>query len=75
MHVSGILDGFRSIPSDLTIIHYASGYEVRLQLLIRFAAALVIISALAVFIYQRTNAFKAWRSRTTRNKPSDLAFI
>ena len=72
--VSGMLDSIRSIPSDLVIIHYASGYQVPFWILIKIAAALVIISAIAVAIYQRTYAFKALRSRRIRNKPFDLAF-
>ena len=75
VHASGALNGFKSIPSDLTIIHYASGYQIRLWVLIRLAATLVIMSTIAVVIYQRTNAFKALRSRIIRNKPSDLTFI
>ena len=75
VYVSGILDSIRSIPSDLVIIHYASGYQVRFWILTKVAAALLIISAFAVAIYQRIYAFRALRSRSIRNKTSDLAFI
>ena len=70
-----MLNGFKSIPSDLTIIHYASGYQVPFWVLVRLAATLVIISTIAVVIYQCSNAFKALRSRVIRSKPSDLTFI
>ena len=70
-----MLDSIRSIPSDLVIIHYASGYQVRFWILLKVAAALVIISAIAVAIYQRIYAFRALHSGSIRNKPSDLAFI
>lgn len=73
-YVSGILDSIRSIPSDLVIIHYASGYQVRFWVLIKLAAALVIISAIAAAIYQRIYAFRALHSRRIRDKPFDSAF-
>ena len=75
VHVSGILNGLGSIPPDLTLIHHTSGYQVRLWVLIRLAAILGIISTIAVAIYQHTNAFRAWRSHISREKPADLAFI
>ena len=75
VYVSGMLDSIRSIPSDLVIIHYASGYQVRFWILTKVAAALFIISAIAVAIYQRTYAFRALQPGSIRNKPSDLAFI
>ena len=75
VHVSGILDSMKSIPSDLVIIHYASGYQVRFWILIKLAAALVVISAIAAAIYQRIYAFRAFHSNSIRNKAHDLAFI
>ena len=75
MRVSGILNYLKLIPSDLTLIHYASGYQIRLWALIRFGAMLGVISIVAVAIYQHTNAFRALRSRIMKDKPSDLAFI
>ena len=75
IYISGMLDSIRSIPSDLVIIHYASGYQIRFWILAKVAAALVIISAIAVAIYQRTYAFRVSHSRSIRNKPSDLALI
>lgn len=75
MRVSGILNYLKLIPSDLTLIHYASGYKVRLWVLIRLGAMLGVISIVAVAIYQHTNAFRTLRSRIIKNKPSDLAFI
>lgn len=70
-----MLKGFKSISSDLTIIHYASGYQVPFWVFVGLAATLVIISIIAVVIYQRSNAFKALRSCVIRSKPSDLTFI
>ena len=75
VHASGILNNLKSIPSDLTFIHYASGYQVRLWVLTRLAATLGVISIIAVVIYQHTNAFRALHSRIVKNKPSDLTFI
>ncbi|KAF6230869.1 hypothetical protein HO173_010985 [Letharia columbiana] len=75
VHASGILSDLKSIPSDLTFIHHASGYKVRLWLLIRLAATLGVIAIIAAIIYQHTNVFRALRSSIVRNKPSDLAFI
>ena len=76
VHVSSMLNGFSSIPSDLTFVHYGSGLEDHLWTFIRLAAALVIISTMAVVLYCRRKAFKALRSRSTlpiRNKPSELS--
>ncbi len=75
MRVSGILNYLKLIPSDLTLIHYASGYQLRLSVLIRLGGMLGVISIFAVAIYQHTNSFRALRSRMIKNKPSDLAFI
>ena len=75
VYVSGMLDNIRSIPSDLVIIHYASGYQVRFWVLIKLAAALFVISAIVVAIYQRIHAFRAIHSRSIRNKPPDLVSI
>lgn len=75
VHVSGILNGLGSIPPDLTLIHHASGYQVRLWVLIRIAATLGVISTIAVAIYQHTNAFRALRSRINGEKPADLTII
>lgn len=75
VHASGILNDLKSIPSDLIFIHYASGYQVRLWVLIRLAATIGIISVIAVIIYQHTDAFRALRSRINGNKRSDLAFL
>lgn len=75
VHSSGILNELTSDFSGLTSIHYASGYQIRSWMFLRFAAALGVTSTIAVFMYQRTNALKALRSRVVRNKPSDLAFI
>ena len=70
-----MLDSIRSIPSDLVIIHYASGYQVRFWVLIKLAAALLDISAIAIAIYQRIYGLRALHSHSISNKPSDLAFI
>lgn len=75
VHVSGILNDLKSIPSDLTFIHYASGYHVRLWVLIRFAATLGVISMIAGIIYQHANAFRSLRSRITGNKTSDMTLL
>ena len=75
VHASGLLNALESIPSDLTLIHYASGYQIRLWVLLRFAATLVLISTIIVFIYQRTSISKALRPRITKKKPSDLRHI
>lgn len=75
VYASGILNGLGSIPPDLTLIHHASGYQIRLWVLIRLAAAVGIVSTIAVAIYQYTNAFRALCSRITGEKPSDLTFI
>ena len=75
LYVSGMLNGFMSIPTDLVIIHYASGYQVRFWLLVKLAVALVVTITIAVAIYQRTNTFKALRSRSIRNKRSDQTII
>lgn len=71
MHASGILDNLMSIPSDLTFIHYASGYRIRLWVIIRLAAALGVISSIAVIFYQCTKAFRA---RRFHDKSSDSTF-
>ena len=72
---SGLLDDIRSIPPDLTFIHYASGYQVRFWALIKFTATLGIVSTIAILIYRHRNAFRALRSRSTKQKPSDLRYI
>ena len=75
VHASGVLNDLKSIPSDLTFIHYASGYQIRLGVLIRLAATLGILATLAAIIYQGTHGFKALRSRIIREKPSNLRII
>ena len=75
VHTSGLLNGVRPLPSNLTLIHHASGYQVRVWALIRFTATLGIVSTIAIFIYRHKNAFRALRSRATKQKPSDLRYI
>ena len=75
VHASGLLNAIESIPSDLTLIHYESGYQIRLWVLLRFAATLILVLTIIVFIYQRTSVFKALRTRITKKEPSDLRYI
>lgn len=66
VHASGILNDLKSIPSDLTFIHYASGYQIRLWVLIRLAGALGVILMIAGVIYQHTKVFKTLRTAFLR---------
>ena len=76
LHASGLLDHLKSVPSHLTFIHPASGYQLRLGFLIKLAASLALMSTLIiVIIYRRTKVFKPFRSPFKRNKPSKLALI
>ena len=75
VHTSGLLNHVRSMSPNLTLIHYASGYQVRVWALIRFTATLGIVSTIAIFIYRYRDAFGALRSRSTKQKPSDMRYI
>ena len=76
VHLSGIVNELsKSFPSDLTFIHYASGYQIRFWVLIRLAAALAAISLIVVLIYQNLSALKSLRPHINRKKPSDLTSI
>ena len=73
-----MLDDLKSISSsDLTLVHYASGFQIRLGTLIKLAVPLILLATIIVVftIYKRTNARKALRSRIKRTNPSALALL
>ena len=54
---SGLPSLFASIPSDMILIHYASGYKVPLIPILKIAA-LLIIMIIAVTVYRLSAGFR-----------------
>ena len=60
---SGLRSLFASIPSDIVLTHYASGYKVSLTSILKVAAFLIIMISAGI-VYRLSASFREYLERT-----------